>query len=72
MLPGMRGAGYVEGENITIEYRGRTMKIDRLPALASDLVPQTWCRGFMMHEAGARLVTRPPNRRPPSINTGAN
>jgi hypothetical protein len=36
----LREAGYVEGENITTEYRWADNQIDRLPALASDLVRQ--------------------------------
>jgi len=36
----LREAGYVEGENITIEYRWADNQIGRLPALASDLVRQ--------------------------------
>jgi putative ABC transport system substrate-binding protein len=35
---GMRAFGYVEGENIVIEHRYAEGKLDRLPALAADLV----------------------------------
>src|SRR5262249_53090110 len=35
---GLKDAGYVEGENLTIEYRWAHNELDRLPALASELV----------------------------------
>jgi putative ABC transport system substrate-binding protein len=35
---GLRDLGYIDGKNIVIEYRGAEAKLDRIPAIVSELV----------------------------------
>jgi len=52
-LEGLKESGYVEGQNVAIEYRFAEGQFDRFPALASDLVRRKVAVLFVASNAGA-------------------
>jgi ABC-type uncharacterized transport system substrate-binding protein len=60
-LQGLRDLGYVEGRNIVIEYRSAEGKLERLPALAAELVAlkvNVIMAGGPPHALAAKQATR--------------
>jgi putative ABC transport system substrate-binding protein len=52
-LEGLKESGYVEGQNVAVEYRFAEGQFDRFPALASDLARSQVAVLFVASNAGA-------------------
>ena len=63
---GLKESGYVEGENLAIEYRWAENQIDRLPALAADLVRRRVALIVAVTPPAALLLRQQPRRSPSS------
>jgi putative ABC transport system substrate-binding protein len=66
---GLKDTGHVEGQNVAIEYRWAEGQIDRLPALAVELVRRKVAVIVAAQGAASALAARRQPRRYPSSST---
>jgi putative ABC transport system substrate-binding protein len=67
---GLKEAGFVDGENVAIEYRWAETQIERLPQLAADLVRRRVALIAAMDSTTARVVKAATTTIPVVFNTG--